>query len=158
VEPRTGFNGSRVYKIPRDDIRAKMRDRGWLDKADDGQLSTTGRGEFKRARDDLEEQRLIVEENGLIWRIGKDTQRAQASAACANSRDEHERPQPKTADGFLIIGFEPSPCVHCGKAEGTVYLIRDPSQGVRAHPLHEACAEAWFSKAAARSNGPGREA
>jgi hypothetical protein len=47
-----------------------------------------------------------------------------------------------------VIGPEPpgTSCSQCGQEAGTVYLIRDPRQGVRCEPLHEACAKAWFAK------------
>jgi hypothetical protein len=48
--------------------------------------------------------------------------------------------------GLELIGIEPpdTVCVHCGKAEGNVYLIRKPGRGVRSEALHEDCAPEFF--------------
>jgi hypothetical protein len=56
--------------------------------------------------------------------------------------------RPRTLDGYEVIGVEPpgTSCRQCRESEGTVYLIRNPFQGVRSEPLHEGCAEAWFTK------------
>jgi RecA-family ATPase len=55
--------------------------------------------------------------------------------------------RPQTVDGYEVIGAEPpgTACRLCGSIAEPVYLIRNPFQGVRSEPLHEACAQAWFS-------------
>jgi AAA domain len=68
AEPATGFNGRPVIKVHRDKIRDRMKRRGWLD-IDNGQISATGRSDFKRARDDNEVDGLITEQDDMIWRI-----------------------------------------------------------------------------------------
>jgi hypothetical protein len=65
-------------------------------------------------------------------------------------RDPNGRPL--TKDGYEVVGPEPdgTACAQCRKAEGTVYLIRDPrpveagSSPFKAETLHEDCAKAWF--------------
>lgn len=48
---------------------------------------------------------------------------------------------------FQVLGPEPDhPCEQCG-ANGDVYLIRDPSDGVRSHALHHECAQFFFRRA-----------
>ena len=42
--------------------------RGFLDKNDDGSISSTGRSDLYRARADLLKSKILVEENGQIWR------------------------------------------------------------------------------------------
>jgi hypothetical protein len=54
--------------------------------------------------------------------------------------------RPTIASGFNLIGAEPpgTPCAHCGKPEGDVFLIRGP--GMRSEALHEGCAAAFFQR------------
>ena len=70
-----------------------------------------------------------------------------AVAKGGNGEEAPRQVQPRTVDGYELMGAEPpgSPCALCSKT-GTVYLIRDPLRGVRSEPLHEACAAAWFRR------------
>jgi RecA-family ATPase len=57
-------------------------------------------------------------------------------------------PPVQKQSGFQKV-TSPAPneaCVHCGKKDGMVYLIRDAFRGVRSYPLHEHCAPVWFEK------------
>lgn len=62
--------------------------------------------------------------------------------------DRFRRVQPQLPGGYEVTGgTEPGEvCDYCGKAHGTVYLIRDPRQGVRSQPLHEHCAAPWYGR------------
>ena len=56
-----------------------------------------------------------------------------------------ENRQPKTIDGYEVIGLEPDePCTYCGKRDGTIYLMQGLFKGVGREPLHEDCAGYWF--------------
>jgi hypothetical protein len=58
------------------------------------------------------------------------------------------RPHVSGQPNLELIGVEPpdTACLQCGHTEGTVYLIRDPRQGVASQPLHEDCAGKWFGR------------
>ena len=69
VTAGSGFDGARVFKVPRNKIRERMKDRGWLDTDDNGNLTNTGRSDFNRARNDCEARGAITEEKGFVWRL-----------------------------------------------------------------------------------------
>ena len=58
-----------------------------------------------------------------------------------------ENRQPKTIDGYEVIGLEPDePCTYCGeRGGGPVYLMQGLFKGAGREALHEICAGYWFS-------------
>jgi RecA-family ATPase len=81
--------------------------------------------------------------------VGRGREAVGSAPAPPNREEGSDRRRPQTQDGFQVIGAEPpgTVCTQCGSAEGTVYLIRNPFQGVRSEALHEGCARAWFTRA-----------
>ena len=56
-----------------------------------------------------------------------------------------ENRQPKTIDGYEVIGLEPDePCTYCAPRGAPVYLMQALFKGVGREPLHEDCAGYWF--------------
>ena len=56
-----------------------------------------------------------------------------------------ENRQPKTIDGYEVIGLElDEPCTYCGQRGAPVYLMQALFKGVGREPLHEDCAGYWF--------------
>jgi hypothetical protein len=68
VEPSSGFDGALVRKIKTNDLRDKLKTRGYLDSVDAGGLTATARSQFARAKADLLATQSLVENGGLIWR------------------------------------------------------------------------------------------
>jgi RecA-family ATPase len=55
---------------------------------------------------------------------------------------------------FSIMGIEldGTPCLHCGKSDGNVYMVRDDRRlDQPSKPLHERCARKWFTSGGGRS-------
>jgi hypothetical protein len=68
VEPSSGFDGAPVRKVRTDDLRDKLKTRGFLDAKDTGGLTENSRKQFSRAKTDLLTAQTLVENGGLIWR------------------------------------------------------------------------------------------
>ena len=69
LKPSPGFDTNPVFKIKVDAIRERMKARQWLDIDDDGALTSTGRSDFKRAKDALLARAAIVGEGTDLWRV-----------------------------------------------------------------------------------------
>ena len=86
-----------------------------------------------------------------VWSLPghMDTHPTPSREGVSASREEpnmSENRQPKTVDGYEIIGLEPDePCTYCGqRGDDAVYLMQGLFKGVGREPLHEACAGYWF--------------
>jgi hypothetical protein len=66
-----GLDGrSTVLKVSVKEIRAEMKNRGFLDTNDEGEITATSRSHFSRARCTLLQRKNFVERGGQIWRKG----------------------------------------------------------------------------------------
>jgi hypothetical protein len=55
--------------VPVDDIRAALRDRGFLDVDDETQdITPTARSRLSRAKSELLEKKTLIQAKRLIWR------------------------------------------------------------------------------------------
>ncbi len=69
VTPSRGFNGKSVRKVKADAIRDHMKERGFLNVDDKGNLTPTGRTRFHRTKTQLLAAKGgFVEQKGLIWK------------------------------------------------------------------------------------------
>jgi hypothetical protein len=68
VEPSSGFDGALVRKVKTDNLRDRLKTRGYLDAKDTGGLTEAARAQFSRAKADLLTTQALVENGGLIWR------------------------------------------------------------------------------------------
>jgi AAA domain len=69
VPSALGYNGKLVRKVRIDAVRERMKRRHWLDVDDEGKvLTATGRGDFLRAKRELEGRGEVVVEGELVWR------------------------------------------------------------------------------------------
>ncbi|SEB85883.1 AAA domain-containing protein [Rhizobiales bacterium GAS191] len=66
--PAVGFNGAKVRKVHVDELRAEVRDRGFLDKNDKGAITATARSNFRHAKVKLIAAGKLIESEDLIWR------------------------------------------------------------------------------------------
>ena len=66
LEP--GFDGKAVRKVDVDSVRDEVKSRGYLDTGERGQLTSTARSLFRRAKNHLLSQEQVIEGDGLIWR------------------------------------------------------------------------------------------
>jgi hypothetical protein len=69
VPATEGLDGWPVVKVSPDAIRDELKRRGFLDKTDDGAISTAGRKDLSRAKADLLKAKTLVEADGEIWRV-----------------------------------------------------------------------------------------
>ncbi|WP_051956081.1 AAA family ATPase [Beijerinckia mobilis] len=69
VESSPGFDGKPVLKVSVEDLRDKLKSRGFLEVNEKGQITATDRKNLTRAKTELIERRILVEEDGKIWRI-----------------------------------------------------------------------------------------
>jgi hypothetical protein len=66
-----GLDGrSTVIKVSVKEIRAELKNRGFLDTNDEGEITATSRSHFGRARCTLLQRKNFVERGGQIWRKG----------------------------------------------------------------------------------------
>jgi hypothetical protein len=63
-----GFDGKPVSKVKVDAIRDEMKRRGFLEKNEKGQLTSTGKSNLRRAKTSLLSAGKILESEDLIWR------------------------------------------------------------------------------------------
>lgn len=68
VTPTAGHDDKPVKKVSVDAIRDDLRDRGFLDKDEAGNLTNNARQNFHRAKRKLLEGGAFFEQGGLIWR------------------------------------------------------------------------------------------
>jgi hypothetical protein len=68
VEFVAGLNGAKVSKVNVDALRAEVKSRGFLDSNEKGQLTSTSRSNFRRAKAALISAGKLIESDGLIWR------------------------------------------------------------------------------------------
>lgn len=67
--PKTpGLDGNPVIKVLVDAIRDEMKSRGFLEKNDKDGLTSAGRSDFQRAKNDLLQAGKLIESDGFIWR------------------------------------------------------------------------------------------
>ena len=112
---------------------------------------------LKAVRMGREALRVEIERKGFgrggqsVWSLPghMDAHPTPSREAVSASREEpnmSENRQPKTVDGYEIIGPEPDePCAFCGeRGDAPVYLMQALFKGVGREPLHENCAVYWF--------------
>lgn len=68
VTKTPGFDGNPVSKVKVDNIRGELKKRGFLEKNEKGQLSSTGKSHFRRAKTALLSAGKIFEDEDLVWR------------------------------------------------------------------------------------------
>jgi hypothetical protein len=92
-----------------------------------------------------------IERNGfgpgskLLWRRIEAPPSDEKVSASWEGPNLSENRQPKTIDGYEVIGLEPDePCTYCGQRGAPVYLMQALFKGVGREPLHEDCAGYWF--------------
>jgi len=68
AEASVGFKGEPVRKVRLPELLAEMIDRGHVNRGDKGQIPSTERSRFNRAKDALM-NKSITEKGGLVWRI-----------------------------------------------------------------------------------------
>ncbi|WP_018407676.1 AAA family ATPase [Methylocystis rosea] len=69
AKPTPGFDGKPVRKVDADDLREDLRDRGFLEVDDDGNITDTGRRNLFRAKKSLLDAKRFAETGRKIWRI-----------------------------------------------------------------------------------------
>lgn len=69
VKPSAGFDNKPVRKVPVDDIREEMRERGFLEVDDAGKVTSRCRLNFHRAKKSLLDAKRFAEKAREIWRI-----------------------------------------------------------------------------------------
>ena len=81
-----------------------------------------------------------------LWSLPMGRIDAPPSDAKVSAPNLSENRQPKTSDGYEVIGLEPhEPCTYCGqRGDDPVYLMQGLFKGVGREPLHEVCAAYWF--------------
>jgi hypothetical protein len=63
-----GFDGAPVSKVKVDAIRGELKKRGFLEKNEKDNLTSTGKSHFRRAKTSLMDAGKIIEDEGLVWR------------------------------------------------------------------------------------------
>jgi AAA domain len=69
VERSPGLDGQPVKKVRVDAIRAELKDRGFLDTAENGRLTGGARESLRRAKASLLDSGKYVETDGAFWRV-----------------------------------------------------------------------------------------
>jgi hypothetical protein len=69
VERSPGFDGQPVKKVSVDAIRDELKDRGFLDKAENGRVTGAARESLRRAKASLLGSGNFVESDGAFWRV-----------------------------------------------------------------------------------------
>jgi putative DNA primase/helicase len=68
VTPTPGFTGAPVRKVSIDAVRDWLKNRGFLEKNEKGNLTATGRSHFRRVKGQLLAKGGFAEDQDLIWR------------------------------------------------------------------------------------------
>ena len=78
-----------------------------------------------------------------LWSLPIDAPPSDAKVSAPNLTENR---QPKTIDGYEVIGLEPvEPCTYCDqRGDAPVYLMQGLFKGVGREPLHEVCAGYFF--------------
>jgi hypothetical protein len=69
VERTPGFDGQPVKKVSVDAIRDELKERGFLDKAENGRVTGAARESLRRAKASLLGGGNFVESDGAFWRV-----------------------------------------------------------------------------------------
>ncbi|HEY1863615.1 MAG TPA: AAA family ATPase [Roseiarcus sp.] len=72
VETSLGFGGESVKKVPVGKLRDEVKSRGFLEADDDGNLTSTARKHFQRAKTGLIASKRFIEADGKFWRLVHD--------------------------------------------------------------------------------------
>jgi hypothetical protein len=116
---------------------------GWV-----WQTGEPAKSKVERVLKRLKTEKLVKSSRGR-WVLTSDGKKARGKGSNADaSRDAFQPIKGKRVQG---VG-----CVHCGKAYGAVFKIRNGRvKKGKGEALHEACAEAWFSGDSAKKEQDG---
>ena len=68
VPATRGFNGKSVRKVSVNAIKDELKDRGFLDMDEKGEIASTARSRLSRAKTELLGKKALIEAKRLIWR------------------------------------------------------------------------------------------
>jgi hypothetical protein len=106
---------------------------------------------------------VVIERNGFgpggqsVWSLPGvhiDAPPADEKVSASREGNVNENHQPKTIEGYEVIGLSDESCAYCGERggpvhpmqaqSGPVYLMQGLYKGGRREPLHEVCAGYFF--------------